>query len=311
MLRSLTGLLWVSPEDAARAELIKSYDAYLQMATAVAVKREAWELAQLNHSAAKKDHQATAAIYEAAISTKEKNSKVINDLRISFESDGERVQARWADMARARKDLDAAIAVMVTKHKEYLAADVKFQRLVRPTASLENTSSESTLAPVKAAPKHDLNQELHTLHEQAKVDPNSALTATGKVRIPENLLQHFNGNNREHVSTAQTQATRREASTTHASINFANIHAQLAKTMRAPSTPVAPKVNLWKELPFDGVDSEAASDLWKELPFAQPNHAVEHLFCLKFQGTQEMGLKPELDAHLKQTLLARRSLFRD
>jgi hypothetical protein len=292
MLRSFTGLLWVSPEDAARAELIKSYDAYLLMATAVAAKREIWELAQLTHSAAKKDHQATAAIYEAAISTKEKNSKVINDLKISFESDGERVQAKWADMSRARKDLDAAIAVMITKHKEYLAADVKFQRLVRPTTFSDSTASESNLLPVKAAPKHDLTQELRVLHEQAKTDPSSAMTRTGKVRVPENLLQHFNGNNREHVSTAQTEATRREASTTHASVKFASVHEQLAKTIRVPSPVVAPK-----------------ADLWSELPFASA--AVEHLFCLKFQTTSQIVPKPELDPHLKQTVLARRNLFRD
>jgi hypothetical protein len=305
MLRSLTGLfMGVSPEQAAQAELIRLYDAYTAQATLVAGKRKTYELCQLRHQEAQQDHQSTTELYVAAMNIKDKNSKVITDLKNNFDLAEEVVQNRWLEVSAARKDLDAGILLMIQKENDKNRAEAKFEKTVRPHATMDAVPPKPDLMPVKATAKVDLQQEIQDIHEQTKNDVNSVMTGVGKVRIPENLLQHFNGNNREHISTLETEAVRQELSTLHANVKFAEMHEKLAKTLKSSSPPIIKVDPDFKEA-FERVQTETGMDGYD---FAGKRDAVGKLFCARFQGQQTVQ-KPMLDSELQEAILARRKQF--
>jgi hypothetical protein len=257
---------WNSPsaEERAKAELQACFYALTAQKEVVAEKRKAYDLIRVVTEEAKKAMESSHFLYDSAVQVLGENSKEAGDLNINHRIRQSKYELQWNRLADARTALDASIVEKDKLQAKYNA----LQGIQEP-------------APIPAP-------------EQSRLP--------GKLVLPQTVVEHFKGNNREHVSSKQALDLQKELADTRPGVSFSKMHKKLAETLHLePSVPNTPP---------SSERSSGSFSLTLNPLFMGPHPAV-----LPFRQALEDKLKrmqppvQTLDEELKAAITARRAQF--
>jgi hypothetical protein len=259
-----------TPEELAQAEIEACFYALTAQKESVAEKRKAYDLVRVVTEQAKQSMDKSKFLYDTAVQVMGEDSKEASDLNITHRIRQAEYKLKWQQLADARSALDLAIAERDKKQTKY-------------------DQAQGIKAP-----------ETAQIPEQSKLP--------GKIALPEAVVAHFEGKNREHVSTEQSEAVRQELVSTRPSINFAQMHKKLAKTLHLSSAN-----NASSQPPVTRVESSSSNTTSVTL---NPLFMGAHPSTLPFREALEEKLrrmnepKPTLNEELKAAITARRAQFK-
>jgi hypothetical protein len=262
-----------SPEELAQAELQACFYALTAQKETVAQKRQAYDLVREVTEQAKNRMDSSKFLYDSAVQFMGESSKEAADANINHRSRQTEYKMQWQRLADARTALDLAIAEKDKRQAKYDQA----QGIKTP--------------------------DVAQVSEQPKLP--------GKIVLPEAVVSHFAGNNREHVKTEQSEALREELAQTRSGINFSQMHKKLARTLHFGSGSMPASERILPKTPHDSLsDSSSTSDTSVTLSplFMRARH---------FRDTLEGALRrraqpePRINDELKAAITARRRQFND
>lgn len=275
--------IWGTPEarlakeqELALDEFKTCFNDYSEMKEQVAEKERILAQKQKFAKEAEEFMQRSCKLYENAIETMPTISDERLSLRISFEKRESQYKSALYQVRQANKDLQNAVSEMIEKDKKQKTAQAKYDTLMGRTPVINNTPN-----------------------------PPSVAKLPGKIQIPAAIEEHFKGKNREHVSTAQTEAVRQEVKQTRPGIDVLGFKRKLEQTL---SFRMGTPNNTPNHSTHGKINSTFAFELEKKLMFEQDPEMgtiVQRPVCITFQNLFEQS-RPKLPEGISEAIKARR-----